>query len=571
MASAIVLLVMGLALPSPGQVLITRQEVKHDVSPPLRDMARQGSPEIPEMAPQEAEELRLIPLPEGFKPPGVPDPVLQRTTAMPPETLDLGPTVINNFDGIGQNVPSGFIPCCAPPDTNGAVGLTQYVQWVNVSFAVFDKTTTNITLGPVLGKTLWSGFGGDCETSNDGDPIVVYDKLADRWVFSQFVVHRGAGPFLQCVAVSTSSDATGTFNRYSFSYSNFDDYPKMGVWPDAYYVTFNMFGAGFLGADACAYDRAAMLNGQPATQVCFQQGSSVGGLLPSDVDGHTAPPAGSPNFMMTFGANSLNLFKFHVDFATPANSTFTGPTTIPVAPFTPLCNGGRGCVPQSGTTTSLDSLADRLMYRLAYRNFGDHESLVVNHSVAVDTNSGVRWYEIQSPNGTPVVAQQSTFAPDSSFRWMGSIAMDVSGDIALGYSVSSSNMFPSIAFAGRAFTDPASTLGAETTLVSGGGSQTGGLTRWGDYSAMQVDPTDDCTFWYTTEYEKVTGNFNWSTRIANFRFPGCGVPDLTIAKSHTGNFTQGQTGAAYTIVVTNVGGKPTSGNSRSARCRGRDT
>lgn len=553
------MLVLGISLPSPAQVLITRQDVKHDVSPPLRDLATTDGPEVPEAAPREAEALRLIPLPEGFKPPSDPDPVLQRTTAMPPETLNLGPAIINNFDGVGQDVPSGFNPCCAPPDTNGAVGLTQYVQWVNLSFAVFDKATANITLGPVLGKTLWSGFGGDCETSNDGDPIVVYDKLADRWVFSQFVVHRGAGPFFQCVAVSTTSDATGAFNRYAFSYSNFDDYPKMGVWPDAYYVTFNMFGAAFLGADACAYDRNAMLNGQPATQVCFQQGSSVGSLLPSDVDGHTAPPAGSPNFMMTFGANSLSLFKFHVDFATPANSTFTGPATIPVAPFTPLCNGGRGCVPQFGDLTQLDSLADRLMYRLAYRNFGDHESLVVNHTVAVDTNSGVRWYEIQNPNGTPTVAQQSTFAPDSNFRWMGSIAMDANGDIALGYSVSSSNMFPSIAFAGRTATDPASTLGPETTIISGLGSQVNGLTRWGDYSAMQVDPKDDCTFWYTTEYLKNTGSFNWNTRIANFKFPGCGAPDLTATLTHTGSFTQGQTGATYTLTVTNVGGKPTSG------------
>ncbi|HEV2963125.1 MAG TPA: hypothetical protein VG649_14945, partial [Candidatus Angelobacter sp.] len=555
-ALVLVALFLGFALPSHGQVLITRQDVRHDVSPPLRDLVKTTQP--PESTPREAEQLRLIPLPDGFKPPDAPDPILQRTAPRAPELL--APTVINNFDGLGQGVPQGFTPCCAPPDTNGAVGLTQYVQWVNLSFAVFDKTTTNITLGPAAGNTLWKGFGGDCETSNDGDPIVVYDKLADRWVFNQFVVHGGNGPFLQCVAVSTTSDATGTFNRYSFTYSNFDDYPKMGVWPDAYYVTFNMFGTtSFLGADACAYDRNAMLNGQPATQICFQQGSTVGSLLPSDVDGHTAPPAGSPNFMMTFGANSLNLYKFHVDFATPGNSTFSGPTTIPVAPFTPLCNGARGCVPQPGDFTHLDSLGDRLMYRLAYRNFGDHESLVVNHAVAANASSGVRWYEIQNPNGTPVVAQQSTFAPDSSFRWMGSIAMDQDGDIALGYSVSSSDVFPSIAFAGRRFSDPTSTLEAETTLISGTGAQIGGLTRWGDYSAMQVDPVNDCTFWYTNEYLKNTGTFNWNTRIANFKFPGCGEPDLTIAKSHAGNFTQGQQGAKYTITVTNAGRKPTNG------------
>jgi len=213
-----------------------------------------------------------------------------------------------------------------------------------------------------------------------------------------------------------------------------------------------------------------------------------------------------------------------------------------------------------GTTTKLDSLADRLMYRLAYRNFGDHESLVVNHSVAANTSSGgVRWYEIQNPAGTPVVAQQSTFAPDANFRWMGSIAMDHAGDMALGYSVSSATMFPSIAFTARLSGDPASTMQTESAILAGTGSQIAGLTRWGDYSAMQIDPSDDCTFWYTTEYLKGTGIFNWNTRIASFKFPGCNFPDLQIAKPHTGNFTQGQTGATFTITVANVGLKSTDG------------
>ena len=208
-------------------------------------------------------------------------------------------------------------------------------------------------------------------------------------------------PYLQCIAVSTTSDALGTWNRYSFQYTKFDDYPKMGIWPDAYYETFNMFdGDQFVGADACAYDGAAMRSGQSAKQICFQQGPSVGGLLPADVDGTTPPPAGSPNYMVYFGTNDLNLFRFHVDFNNPANSTFTGPAVISVAAFTPLCDGGT-CVPQPGTGNRLDSLADRLMYRLAYRNFGSHQSLVVNHSVAVSGGGGVRWYEIQNPGGTP--------------------------------------------------------------------------------------------------------------------------------------------------------------------------
>jgi uncharacterized repeat protein (TIGR01451 family) len=570
-----ILLFACFTLPASGQIQTTLRDVHHDVSRPWREMAATVTAEAPEE--REAEPARFIPLPAGLKPAGDADSVLQRATLEAPTLL--APTPGLNFEGMGTGL-TNFIIAGAPPDTNGAVGLTQYVQSVNLSLAVFDKTTGALTFGPVPGKSLWQGFGGNCEVNNDGDPIILYDKLADRWVFSQFSVRTpgvpgSLGPFLQCVAVSTTPDATGTYNRYSFQYSAFDDYPKMGVWPDAYYVTFNMFGGPsltFSGADACAYDRTAMLAGQAATQVCFQQGASVGGLLPSDLDGHIPPPAGSPNFMVFFGANVLNLFKFHVDFATPANSTFTGPTVIPVAPFTALCNGGRGCVPQPpppvGTAASLDSLGDRLMYRLAYRNFGDHESLVVNHSVAVgataSSGGGVRWYEIQNPNGTPTVAQQSTFAPDANFRWMGSIAMDQVGDIALGYSVSSSTTFPSVAFTARSAGDPAGTMQPETTIISGTGSQTtdsfgNQLTRWGDYSAMQVDPSDDCTFWYTTEYMKNSGIFNWNTRIATFKFPGCDKPDLTISSTHTGNFTQGQTGAVYTLTATNAGGIDTTG------------
>jgi hypothetical protein len=477
-------------------------------------------------------------------------PPLAGGTAVSAPTAGLG------FDGVGSGF-TGFTVNSAPPDTNGAVGSTQYVQWVNSSFAVFNKATGAKVAGPTAGNSLWAGFGGGCQTNNDGDPVVLYDKLANRWIFSQFSV--STTPFLQCIAVSTTSDATGTYNRYSFSYSGFDDYPKMGVWPDAYYQTFNMFnasGSAFVGADLCAYNRTAMLNGQPATQVCFQQGSSIGGVLPADLDGTTPPPAGSPNYLVFFGTNNLNLFKFHVDFTTPANSTLSGPTAIPVAAFTALCNGGT-CVPQSGTTNKLDSLADRLMFRLAYRNLGTKEALVVNHSVVAGSSGGVRWYEIDNPGGTPTVAQQSTFAPDSNFRWMGSVAMDHNGDMAMGYSKSSSTSFPSIAFTGRLATDPASTMQTEATVINGSGSQTGTLTRWGDYSAISVDPVDDCTFWYTNEYLKASGTFNWSTRIANFKFAGCGgtaTPDFTLSASPSSlTVTQGNSGTS-TITVNPVNG-----------------
>jgi hypothetical protein len=542
-------LVLSICVSGLAQSRMTiRRQVHHDVSAPLRDLISVAPK--PSRIKHEAEPVRRIPLPPGISTLEE-DPLRQQTTV---PVTPFTPVVGTSFEGLGAGQ-LGFTVNSAPPDTNGAVGATQYVQWVNESFAIFNKSTGALIAGPAAGNTLWSGFGGGCQNNNDGDPIVLYDKLAQRWVFSQFSV--STTPFLQCVAVSTTSDATGTYNRYSFTYNNFDDYPKMGVWPDGYYETFNMFnGNTFVGSDVCAYNRAAMLAGQSATQICFQQGSSVGGLLPSDLDGTTPPPAGSPNYVVNFGTSRLNLYKFHVDFAIPSNSTFTGPAVISVAAFTPLCNGGT-CVVQPSTTQRLDSLADRLMYRLAYRNLGTHESLVTNHSVSITGGGGVRWYEIQNPSGTPVLAQQGTFAPDASYRWMGSIATDQAGDMAVGYSVSSSSTRPSIRYTGRVPTDPAGTMEAEVNIVSGTGSQTGSLSRWGDYSAMTVDPVDDCTFWFTTEYMKTTGSFNWNTRIANFKFPNCGgtaTPDFTIGASPSSlTITQGGNGAS-TITITSLNG-----------------
>jgi hypothetical protein len=265
-----------------------------------------------------------------------------------------------------------------------------------------------------------------------------------------------------------------------------------------------------------------MLAGAAATQVCFQLSSTFGSLLPADLDGATAPPAGSPNYLLALGrtTSSLDFWKFHVDFTTPANSTLTGPTAIGVTTYALACGGGI-CIPQSGTRTQLDSLGDRIMHRLAYRNFGNHEALVATHSVTSGSSVGVRWYEIRTPGTTPTVFQQGTFAPNTTRRWMGSIGMDKVGDIAVGYSASSGTVHPGIRYTGRVPTDAAGTLEAENTIITGGGSQTQQLTRWGDYSALTVDPVDDCTFWYVNQYLKQNGSFNWSTRIASFKFSGC--------------------------------------------------
>ena len=391
------------------------------------------------------------------------------SAASPSASSALAPTPGVSFDGIGVGL-GAYSVCCAPPDPNGTVGPNHYVETVNVHYAVFSKSGT-LLFGPIPINTVWSGFGGSCQTHNDGDPTVLYDPIADRWIINQFAVN--VTPTLDCVAVSTTGDPTGTYFRYSFSYgSTFPDYPKLSVWPDAYYATFNMFNAAgttFLGAQACAYDRTKMLTGAVATQQCFNTSSVYGGLLAASLDGSRLPPAGAPNNIVALDSPStsslLQSWKFHVDWTTPANSTFAGPTSIPVVAYTNSCAARpRGdCIPQGGGGTNLESLADRLMYRLAYRNFGDHEALVVNHTIEVGSgsslHSGVRWYELRpDASRNLTVFQQGTYAPDGNWRWMGSAALDQSGSIALGYSVSSSSLFPQIHFTGRLATDPPGTM-----------------------------------------------------------------------------------------------------------------
>jgi hypothetical protein len=551
---AVSLLWVGQAPPTaPGSSLrgpSVKPNDHHDTSPPLRVI-----PPAPRGEPVEREE-GVLPRPATVA--GAQDTVIQSTAAAP-----LIPTTSTNFDGIGQGFsgPQGtFTVNSAPPDTNGDIGPNHYVQTVNSDFAVFNRSGT-VVYGPVPINTLWSGFGGLCQTDNDGDPTVKYDRLSDRWVITQFAVSGANGttsPFLQCVAVSKTGDPTGAYHRYSFAYTSFPDYPKLGVWPDAYYETFNLFnaaGTAFLGGLTCAYDRTRMLAGLSATQQCFTTSNVYGGQLPSDLDGQTLPPAGSPNYVVALGANTTQLasWKFHVDWTTPANSTFSGPTALTTAAYLLPCGP---CVPQSGTTNKLDTLGDRLMYRLAYRNFGDHQSLVVDHSVTSGSTIGVRWYELRVAAGAVSLFQQGTYGPDSSYRWMGSIAQDRSGNIGLGFSASSSSLHPQIRYTGRLAGDPLGTMTqGEGTIISGAGSQTGTLDRWGDYSAMAVDPVDDCTFWYTTEYLAANGSFNWHTRIASFKFPGCGstANDFSIAANPTAlTIAQGASGTS--AVSTSVTG-----------------
>ncbi len=506
-------LLLAAAFPAFSQETASRpivtHEDKHDISPPARDLAGTVPPATGNrfalLSP-----MRQIPRTAGNL--QLADPLVQNL----PQPL-VNATNLLNFNGISAD---GF----APPDTNGSVGATQFVQTVNVEYAVYNKTTGARLLGPKPINSIWAGFGGLCESGNQSDPIVLWDKAAQRWFISQVVFNNTSTSFKQCMAVSTTSDATGSYARYAFSFGkNLNDYPKFGVWPDAYYASYNIFQNAkfFAGARACAYDRSAMLAGSAAISICFQRSVNDFSLLPSDLDGNTPPPAGSRNFYVELATStSLKLFKFHVDFVTPSNSTFTGPSSIPVAAFTQLCPATLACIPQPSPGEKLDAIGDRLMYRNAYRNFGDHEALVLTHTV--DKGGGVagaRWYEIRKPS-SPVLFQQGTVTGGANI-WMASIAMDKNGDIALGFSRSSSTLDPSISYTGRVPSDPLGTMETAKTVVNGTGVQTKTFHRWGDYSSMNIDPADDCTFWYTQEYIKTTGSFTWSTRIVKFKFNSC--------------------------------------------------
>jgi hypothetical protein len=472
-----------------------------------------------------------------------------------------------NFDGISF---PGVNCICAPPDPNGAVGATQYVQMVNTALQVFDKTTGASVLGPESIETLWSGFGGPCETSGEGDPIVTYDQIANRWVVSQLALFP---PSYECVAVSTTSDATGTWNRYAFDLgstfgNNFYDYPKLSVWPDAYYLSYNIFNASgttFLGPQPFALDRSAMLAGNPATVISTGVlGPNDNQLQPASLDGSLQPPAGAPNPFTEIGSNASDwaVWRFHADFANPANSTFTKAGSLTPDPFTELCPSTRDCVPQAGTTSGLDALGDRSMFRNAYRIFPDgHEALVGNMTVESNGVAGIRWWEIDNAtSGTPAFVQQSTYQPDSTWRWMGSAAMDAVGNLAIGFSASSSSINPQIRYAGRLAGDPPNTLDqGETTLFAGTGSQIDSGNRWGDYSDLTVDPVNGCTFWYTNEYYSTTSSYNWNTRIGNFTFPDCTTgPTGTLAGTVTDASTNQP--VADASVATSLGTTTTDAN-----------
>ncbi len=484
-----------------------------------------------------------------------PDPVLQSSMT------DSGsePNVEQNFPGVGN------LSGVAPPDTDGDVGPNHYMQMINLSFAIWDKEG-NMLMGPADSQTIWEGFddGQPFDNANDGDPIVLYDEQADRWMVSQFAVSNPNNKFYELIAISTTPDPTGAWYRYAFEFDKMPDYPKFGIWPDGYYFTVNQFTNGqfWAGAGVAIVDRDAMINGEDdATMVFFSLGSNYGSLLPADFDGATLPPEGAPNYCVNLGSNKLRLWEVVVDWDNVDNSTIGLTQSLPTQSF----NDNNINVRQPGTGTTLGTLAGRLMYRLQYRNFGDYEVMVTNHTVnAGSGRAGVRWYELRKTDGDWSIYQQGTYAPDDGeSRWMASVAMNDLGDIAVGYSVSSNTTYPSIRFAGQTAGAPEG-LGIldipETSILEGNKSQTG-VNRWGDYSMMSVDPSDGQTFWFTTEYSN--GSWSWKTQIASFSFAS--EPDAEFVSNktiipigETVDFTDETTGIPNTWEWTFNGGTPAS-------------
>jgi hypothetical protein len=448
-------------------------------------------------------------------------------------------TPLVNFNGLdnSDNI-SGRV---TPPDPAGDVGPDHYVQAVNCMLQVFSKAGVSL-FGPVETSTLWTGFSGNWDGHNDGDAVVMYDEVADRWIISQFAVDCGTYPNYteyELVAVSQTADPTGAYYRYAFKFDYMPDYPKMGVWRDGYYIAANRFNTNnssspAIGAAIGVLERDKMLVGDASAQMIYYKAETLGGngsglgtdcfsMLPGDCDG-TFAPAGTPNYFSyinddSWGGNDeLRIWSLKPDWTTPANSVCAYITALPVAAFATFSSYQ---ISQKGVTLKLDDLSDRLMHRMQYRNMGTYESMVTCHTVNSGSNiAGVRWYEMRKNGSTWALYQQGTYAfTDSKSRWLGSIAMNGSGDIALGYTLSGSADYPSIYFTGRKASDALGSMTVAESPIMVGSASMSGADRWGDYAMMSVDPTDNKTFWHTNEFVGTYGgSYPWSTRIASFVF-----------------------------------------------------
>jgi len=492
------------------------------------------------------------------------------------------PVLVTQFDGLGFGFegPHGTAAFRNPSDNSLAVGPNHIFQIVNSRVAIYTKQG-KVLYGPVNTNTLFKNFGGACEANNNGDAVVRYDQLADRWLVVMPIFRRGAGvageptlvsapgqpnqpgaavplfspapsfapppgqapqrgaapqgpapqgPYSMCYAVSSTPDPMGAYYRYEFIRPLFPDYPRPAIWLDGYYVPTST-GDDVIEKHACVVEREKMLKGQPASEQCVII-KDVNFLNNADIDGKNLPPSGAPNIMLATGGTQLRkvfeddgvyAWKFHVDWKTPENTKLTGPDKIAVAPYHYLCDGQlSNCVPQPGTESRLDAQGDKIMARVVYRKVGNRESVVAVHSVNTSAGAGgVRWYEFQVDARTRNVSvrQQGTYAPDAFYRWMASPAIDKLGDIGIGYSFGGSPNFAGQRFAGRLSNDPLGKLNLrETTLVDGQGIQN--AMRWEDYAQTAIDPVDDCTIWYVGDYMR-RGETAYTSKIGAFRLPGC--------------------------------------------------
>jgi len=506
-------------------------DVHHDVSQPLRDMAA---------PPRRLRRLRdPLPLPVGTKSMAAASKTEEATQELVNDSTGAATTLgFFNVAGVGNyfNGPGGgFTPTSTPSDATGAVGTTQYLQWVDDSFAVFSKATGEAVYGPAAGNTIWSGFGGACETYNDGQPTVNFDKMASRWVVSQHASPAG-GPYDQCVAVSTTADATGTWYRYSFTISDVNAgwenlNAKLGVWTDGYYMGFDMYaGSTFEGPKFCSLNRTQMLAGNAAGIQCIQLDTEYYSPIISDVDGTKAPPAGAPAYFAAddLGFYALDFWKFHVNWTDSQQSTLSFVIMLPEPSYGISCTSP--CILQPNQM-SLNPHGSHVLGRMPYRNYGSYQSLVAVENA--ETVTTPVFYEARvTSNGDLYMYQEGELQTGSpSYRFFPSIAEDRVGNIATAYNSSNLDLYPSQYVSSRAPGDPMNTLGNETLLNPGNGSQT--TPEWDSRSTLTVDPVDDCTFYYTEQYQPFDGTNNWSTQIENFTLAGCYAP-LSIATVPSG-------------------------------------
>lgn len=517
----------------------------YDTSPPLAKMIADAPPPLTleqmeerraarrkayrEKHPGEEHEPKAPPEPVS------PPPVVAAATAVEQTAPGSRPALAlkTSFDGLGAGFagPRGETHARNPSDNSLAVGPGRIVQVVNSGFAIYAKNG-HVLEGPLPARTIFAGFPGECGKVDFGDVVVRYDQIAKRWVFILPIFNRPDGEknYAVCYAVSADSNVLGRYHRYEFTRSLFPDYPRPGVWPDGYYLGTSS-GDTVIQKSLCVAERSAMLKGQPAREQCSVI-DGVNFLNPADIEGTQLPPRGAPNLVLAAGgtqlkgiydSQSIHYYKFHVDWAHPAQSMVGGPFTVAVAPYHYLCNGQlTSCVPQPGTKQRLDAQGDKLMQRVVYRRRGNQQSIVAAHSVnTAGGGGGVRWYEFQvGGDGALRLSQQGTFAPKGGFRWLPSISMDHVGDIVVGYSFGDSTDYVGQRLTGRLARDKKGemTLG-ETVLAKGAAAQTA-TVRWEDYTTMDVDPADDCTFWYVGDYFKPHAK-RYSTRIGSVRLPEC--------------------------------------------------